>query len=397
MAKRLPADDLDAPAPLLGEVRNAATRTTPDNERGDVLEEPNIVTALLLYGTDSISLLPTTVKQITMGSAPGQGIVIPSPYVSARHCRLERKGESLKVTDLRSKNGTYFEGERARSFVVRPGNTFIVGARSHRYLALNDQMRASYPVLADVLGAENEHVIGAARETPSPSDVIVAAVGGAPIVVTADPHCEQERLARIIHEISRLRERAIVELPVRDVPTDRKAQDELIRQRAARSTLVLDLGDHDRPIDLVFASKLFRPRHQVRVVVLAHNLTVVDKALGREYLGKLQEIGLRPLVSRPEALDRLFDRMLEERNSPLRMSYLTPENQEAIRRHDWPDNFRSLRQAATWLTAIYRLGTVPQAAQALQVASSTLYTWYQRTLKLSLPLSNRLIRRDNQS
>jgi pSer/pThr/pTyr-binding forkhead associated (FHA) protein len=93
-------------------VANAGTRTTPDNEKAGTLEAPNVVTSLLLYGTDSISLLPKTVKYITMGSGPGQNIEIASPFVSEQHCRLERTGELLRVRDLKSKNGTFTDGER---------------------------------------------------------------------------------------------------------------------------------------------------------------------------------------------------------------------------------------------------------------------------------------------
>src|SRR5262249_28670740 len=141
-----------------------------------------------------------------------------------------------------------------------------------------------------------------------------------------------------------------------------------------------------------FVSLLFKPRHQVRIITLARDLDVVDQVLGRRYSGQLQEIGLRPLAHRSEAIDRLFDRMLEERSSPLRMSYLTAENQEALRNHSGLDNFQSLRQAAVWLTAVYRLGTIHKAAHAISVAPTTLYTWYHRALKLSLPLSTRLIK-----
>jgi hypothetical protein len=378
-------------------VGKSGTKSTPDNEQAGTLSDPNVVTGLLLYGTDSLSLLPKTVKSITIGSDPNKStIVIASSFVSGRHCRLDRKATALRVTDLKSKNGTFVDGERESTFYLKPGKTFIVGARPHCFLARNDQMRNAYPQLADILGAENEHVIGGARETPSPSDLIVAAVAGAPMLISGEPHCDEDRLARIIHGISRYRERAIVERRPKDIPADRKGQNELIKRLATRSTFVLGLAEHDEPLDATFVAMLFQPRHQVRVIVLARSIDVVDKALGRQHGRKLQEIWLRPIASRPEAIDRLFDRVLEEANSPLRMSYLTPENQGALRDYAWPQNFASLRQAATYLTAIYRLGNINKAAQALEVGPSTLYNWYSNVLKLSEPLSRRLIPRDNQ-
>ncbi|TMQ19709.1 MAG: FHA domain-containing protein [Deltaproteobacteria bacterium] len=183
-----------------------------------------------------VSLFPKSVKAITIGSEVSRvNIVVASEYVSALHCKLERKGTTLRATDL-SKNGTFFEGQRERWFYLRPGKTFIAGALPHCFLALNDPMRESYPELVDLLGAANEHVIGSLRDTPSPSDVIVAAVAGAPILITSEPDCDQHRLARIIHRVSRCCEREIVERTPKDLPADHKAQDELIKKRARRST-----------------------------------------------------------------------------------------------------------------------------------------------------------------
>ena len=401
MAKQPPTDDTEPPSdpstPAPDPGGKTRTRTTPEVETGGTLAGPNWLTSLLLYGTDTINLFPRAVKQLTIASKPGPGltIVIASPYVSSRQCRLDRKRATVRVTDEHSKNGTWFEGAREPWFYLTPGKTFIVGARPHRFLALNDQMRADYPALVDILGAENEHAIGSARENPSPSDMIVAAVAGAHLLVTGEPHCDQDRLANIVHRISRNHERSIVEISPATLPTDRKGRTELVKQRAARSTLVLDLGDQGEPLDPTFVSMLFKTRHQVRVIVLARSIDVADKALGRQYGGQLQEVPLRPLASRPEAIDRLFDRMLEERNSPLRMSYLTPENQEAVRGYHWPENFASLRQAAARLTAIYRLGSINKAAQLFHIAPATLNYWYAHTLKLSTPLSNRLIKHGN--
>jgi pSer/pThr/pTyr-binding forkhead associated (FHA) protein len=50
----------------------------------------------------------------------------------------------LRVVDLKSRNGTYLEGRRKKSFYLEPGQPFVVGARSHRLLALNDEMHAHY-------------------------------------------------------------------------------------------------------------------------------------------------------------------------------------------------------------------------------------------------------------
>jgi hypothetical protein len=267
----------------------------------------------------------------------------------------------------------------------------VVGALPHRLLALNDEMRACYPALIDILGDSLGNLLGEPeehgprREMPSPGDMIVAAVDGAHLLIHSEPHCEQDHLARIIHRISKLRARPIVELEREQVPVDRASQLGLIRRRATRSTLVLDLGSNDTRLPTSFVSAVFAARYRIRVIALVRSLEVADAALG-EYARQMTYARLRPVASRPEAIDRLLDRMLVERGSPLRTSQVTPENQRALRTYGWPDNFASLREAADRLTAIARAGSINGAASTLGIPRATLHHWYSKILGLSPPL-----------
>ena len=50
--------------------------------------------------------------------------------VSRRHCRLERRGDQLVITDLASSNGTYVNGERMlpyREYVLTNGDLLTLG------------------------------------------------------------------------------------------------------------------------------------------------------------------------------------------------------------------------------------------------------------------------------
>jgi DNA-binding NtrC family response regulator len=108
----------------------------------------------------------------------------------------------------------------------------------------------------------------------------------------------------------------------------------------------------------------------------------------------MQDLSVRPVAKRRSAIPWLLNRMFEEQNSPLRVEQLTVENQGALASYDWPHNFLSLREAATWLTAIDRVGSVLHAAEALELPTSTLNHWYRNTLGLSRPLSFRQKVRD---
>jgi len=121
------------------------------------------------------------------------------------------------------------------------------------------------------------------------------------------------------------------------VPVDRAKQLDLIRKRAAQSTLVLDLGDNDVRLPSSFVTTAFSSRYRVRVIALARSYEIAAEALGERYVRQMQHVPLRPIASRPEAVDRLLDKMFLQRSSGLRVSDMTPENQSALRAHRWPE------------------------------------------------------------
>jgi len=52
---------------------------------------------------------------------------IPLSDVSRKHCRLIQNGETMKVEDLGSSNGTYINGERVQQAELAAGDTLQVG------------------------------------------------------------------------------------------------------------------------------------------------------------------------------------------------------------------------------------------------------------------------------
>src|SRR5204863_9109291 len=53
---------------------------------------------------------------------------IPLGEISRKHCRLIKDGNSLKVEDLGSSNGTYRNGERVQEAELSAGDTIQVGS-----------------------------------------------------------------------------------------------------------------------------------------------------------------------------------------------------------------------------------------------------------------------------
>lgn len=363
--------------------RSGEAQPVPDVQSGGVHAGPDVVTWLQLYGTDmmyALRPLRRGIKHYTFGSALDQDIVLPSPYVSARHGRLVRTPLGLRVVDLKSRNGTYLDGRRKKSFYLEPGQTFVIGARSHRVLALNDEMHTHYPALAAILGYEDERVTHS--ETPSPSDLIVAAVAGPHMLIVSEPHCDQDRLARIVHAVSLLRQRPLVAFD--QVTVEQAMQGDPALSQAA--TVLLNLEDRRVPLDPTFTSRLFSPRYLTRVIALARSVRVANAVLGEHHVKQMKQVQLRPLSGRPGAIHRLLDAMFQERGSSLRVSAMTLHNQATLRSHPWDRNFASLWEAADRLVGVARQGSLRKAALALGIPPATFHHWYAYTVGLTQPL-----------
>ncbi len=70
----------------------------------------------------------------TIGRVAPADIVIGSPEVSRRHCRIDIQGDYAMLTDLGSTNGTRIDGNRLeRPTALRSGTQFMLGSFAVRY------------------------------------------------------------------------------------------------------------------------------------------------------------------------------------------------------------------------------------------------------------------------
>ena len=357
---------------------SSKTRTLPDAQRGPWLEQPDVVTMLQVFGSATEFELPVNDRRFTLGSAPDCDVSVRDPSVSKLHCLIERRGDALRVTDQASYNGTFFDGRRATTFDLRPGNTFTVS--SVRFLALNREMHAAYPTLADILGAEDEEDLRGAG--PSPAELILIATTGSHVLITGEYGCDQDQLARMLHSISLRRGRGIVELE--EVPADR-AQQRAIIDRASRSTLVVTIDEQRAVMDGAFSASLFSPSYQIRVVAIAPTISKATAVLGAANMQSIRVVAVRPLSQRAGAIPRLLDRLLTARSLPLRVSDLTRANQAALQAYSWPENLIDLRIAADRLVMIANTPSMRKAAENLGLHPSSLHYWLDH-LSLSHPI-----------
>jgi pSer/pThr/pTyr-binding forkhead associated (FHA) protein len=86
---------------------------------------------------------------------------IPLGEVSRKHCRLVRDGDTLKLEDLGSSNGTFLNGQRVQEALLSPGDTIQVGPV---VFALQIDGEPSeddlHPVAADAGGADEPVPMG---------------------------------------------------------------------------------------------------------------------------------------------------------------------------------------------------------------------------------------------
>ena len=66
-------------------------------------------------------------EDVSIGRQDGNGIILASPKVSKRHCRLVVSNGEVTVQDEGSANGTFVNGAMVRSRKLKAGDRISVG------------------------------------------------------------------------------------------------------------------------------------------------------------------------------------------------------------------------------------------------------------------------------
>lgn len=336
---------------------------------------PDPITALREYDGAGEWELPRDIKRFALGGSRSCDISIPGRGLSATHCLLERRANKIRLYDQDSTHGTFVRDRRTEgSADLNPGDTFA--PRPITLIAMNDEMRQQRPTLVEIVGT---------GFPPSPDALMIeAATSSGPILITGEPGCEQEQLARAIHAMSLRRTQEIVE--VAKLPEDRSAQIALVKQASkAKTTVVLSLDPDGPPLDPVFSSMLWSTSYGVRVIALARTAEIARDALTEALVAQMRHVLLRPLAYRTVEIDQLLDRMLAERNATQRTADLSRTNRAALRGYDWPRNLAELRQIAEGLTAHAATGGLRPAAKLLGRPHQSLGNHFAR-VGLTFPL-----------
>lgn len=78
--------------------------------------------------------LPLTAMEFVVGRSGKAELCIDEPALSRQHATFERRGTEYVVRDLDSRNGTFLNGVRIHSAILRGGDAIQVGSAVFIYL-----------------------------------------------------------------------------------------------------------------------------------------------------------------------------------------------------------------------------------------------------------------------
>lgn len=349
------------------------TITTPKGEQPPHYDGgQDVIVALRERGRDVEHPLQARQATFNLGTSPHGHVVCRSEgcdYISSLHAVLERRGQRLRVVDQDSRNGTFFGGQRLRSFDIGPGDVFT--AATTEFLALDADMAMRRPFIAEIVGMGAHAAV---------DDALIAAIKGGPLLVVGEKGTEPERLAAELHQVSLRRQ--VEPIVIGPLPPGRDPQRRLI-DRAQRSTMIVSATG--AVIDEAFLSLALSPSYHIRLIAVAPSLDVAAQSLGLAAYGALEQVMIRPLRERrAEVLDLLDRLLLVEQHASVRTSDLREPNRTALARYRWPENLTEAREAAKFIAALTDR-SLRAAVPLAGVARSTLSDWVDR-LGLDLPL-----------
>lgn len=86
-------------------------------------------------------------EELSIGSAPGNDMVLDDSAVSRHHCAITSENDGFILRDLNSTNGTRMNGFRVQAAFLKPGTVFNVGRTTLRFDALGETVNA--PISTD--------------------------------------------------------------------------------------------------------------------------------------------------------------------------------------------------------------------------------------------------------
>ncbi len=316
-----------------------------------------------------------------LGAGEGSAIVIDEKTVSRRHVELEIVPEGVRVTDLGSRNGTFYLGQRVERVTLSLGARVTIGAVT---VALDVDAEG-----LDALAYDADAYRGIVGASPSMRRIFasLARLEGSlvPVLVTGESGVGKELVARALHEGSSVSGGPFVPVNCGAIPRELVASELFGHRRGAFTgatenrrgafdaadggTLFLDeVGELPIDVQPVLLRALetgeVRPvgadaAHVVRArVVAATNRDLAEGSRAGSFREDLfyrlavVTLSLPPLRERREDIAAIAQVVADAVGA----GTLPPPIVEALRARSWPGNVRELRNA---IQAYAALGTLP--------------------------------------
>jgi DNA-binding NtrC family response regulator len=326
----------------------------------------------VVEGVDAGAELAADADTLTIGSAPGNDLVLRDPTVSRYHVELRRVAHGISLTDLDSTNGTFVDGLRIRQGVIPAGRVLVVGATKVRIANAGDVVVSVHA---------GDHLGGLRGQTPLMQRLMArierASQTDKPVLVVGESGTGKELCARALHDLGPLALRPFETVDCgalspnlvaselfgheRGAFTGADRQHTGAFERAHGGTIFLDeIGELPPDLQTALLGVLERRRFRrvggrvdipcsVRVVAATNRdlRAEVNRGAFRldlYYRLAVVVLSLPPLRERPEDIPLLVDHFLRECGHPGPASVLfSAEELERMRTHDWPGNVRELR------------------------------------------------------
>jgi len=325
--------------------------------------------ARVISGSEPERVVALGTKPLLIGAHQRCDVMIRDPKVSSRHAELAVLERGVRVKDLDSTNGTFWQGARIGEVVVPAGSSIQIGETSIRLesapvaLIAPSGRRAFGNLVGQSLVMRE---LFAVLELASPTD--------ATVLIQGESGTGKELAARAIHDHSRRAAGPFVVVDCGSI-SEQLAESQLFGhvkgaftgavaarkgafQEASGGTLFLDeLGELPLPVQ----AKLLRALEQQQVVPVGSDQTVkvdtrVVAATHRDLLEMVEQksfrfdlfhrlavvhVAIPPLREHPEDIPELLRHLYS--NHGVQPENLTGPNLELLERHNWPGNVRELR------------------------------------------------------
>jgi hypothetical protein len=319
-----------------------------------------------------------------VGSRDASELVLEDRTVSGRHCRFAVVRDGVEVRDLGSKNGTWVDGARIAVAKVGAGARVRIG-KTEIFVVGSGRGPSGSP--APIVAASP-------RMLSTLAEVERFASVPWPVLVHGESGSGKELVARALHDRGRRAKAPFVPLNSGGLPRELVESELFGHERGAFTgaqtarrgafevahggTLFLDeIGE----LPLEVQAHLLRVLEtgevrrvgaessvavDVRVICATHRDLRHEIAAGRfrkDLYYRLARLVVRvpPLRERPEDVDALADRFLENASSELGRRELTRDARDRLRRHSWPGNVRELRNVICAASARSASGRIEAA------------------------------------